>query len=289
MIRTYAGAVAIVTGAASGIGRAVSQELARRGAEVVLADRQAELVQDVAAEIVAGGGRATAAALDVTQFPAVERLVAETAARTGRLDYLFNNAGIGVVGEAILYGVEDWDRVFDVNLRGVAYGTQAAYPIMCRQGYGHIVNTASLGGLLPMPLFVSYSASKHAVVGLSTSLRLEAARHGVRVSALCPGVVRTPNLEGGTYGRNLTAASSSRILEMWKGLFPMDSEPFAAAALDAVARNPAIVIVPAWARLPLSLYRLCPPLGLWLARKNFERVIARFPELLERGASLRHP
>src|SRR5439155_13844601 len=97
----------------------------------------------------------------------------------------------------------DWHKVFDVNLRGVVNGVQAAYPVMLRQGFGHIVNTASVAGLLPTPTIVSYCAAKHAVVGLSTSLRVEAAEAGVRVSVLCPGAIKTPILEGGKYGKML--------------------------------------------------------------------------------------
>src|SRR5690349_20871028 len=118
-LRTFDGAVAIITGGASDIGRALGEALARRGADVVLADLQAGLAEEVATGIRARGGRATAAELDVTDFPAVERLVGQTVGRCGRLDYLFNNAGVGVIGEARYYDITDWDRVFNVNLRGV--------------------------------------------------------------------------------------------------------------------------------------------------------------------------
>ncbi len=202
-LRTYGGAVAIITGGASGIGRALGEALARRGAHVVLADRQIELAETVAEGIRAKGGRATAAELDVSDFPAIDRLVRETVESLGRLDYMFNNAGIGISGEVRYYDIKDWERVFDVNIRGVINGVQAAYPVMLRQGYGHIVNTASMAGLFPFPVVISYVTSKYAVVGLSTALRIEAAASGVRVSVLCPGTIRTPILEGGKYGKAL--------------------------------------------------------------------------------------
>jgi NAD(P)-dependent dehydrogenase (short-subunit alcohol dehydrogenase family) len=186
-LRTFEGAVAIVTGGASGIGRALVEALARRGARVVLADVQAGLAEEVAARIRAGGGRATAENLDVTDFAATSRLIQDSFQTDGRLDYVFNIAGIGIVGEARYFEQEDWYRMLDVNLRGVVHGVQAAYPIMVRQGFGHIVNMASGAGLWPSPFVVGYCATKHAVVGLSTALRIEAATVGVRVSVLCPG------------------------------------------------------------------------------------------------------
>ena len=130
MIRSYKGAVAIITGGASGIGRAIGEALASRGADVVLADLQSELAEEVASGIREAGGKATAAALDVRDFAAFDGLVREVASSRGRLDYLFNNAGIGIGGRVQFYEVENWDRVIDVNIRGVTNGVQAAYSTM---------------------------------------------------------------------------------------------------------------------------------------------------------------
>jgi NAD(P)-dependent dehydrogenase (short-subunit alcohol dehydrogenase family) len=271
-LRTFDGAVVIVTGGASGIGRALGESLARRGAHVVLADRQAELAEQVAAAIRANGGRAVSADLDVTDFPATERLVRQTAETHGRLDYLFNNAGTGALGEVRYYERADWDLVFDVNLRGVVNGVQAAYPIMLRQGYGHIVNTASSAGLWPSPTIVSYCAAKHAVVGLSTSLRIEAAPAGVRVSVLCPGVIRTPILEaGGKYGKVLQPLPSEFMKENFERMRPMPPERFAAAALRAVARNQAIIVIPSWWKLFWWLNRLSPSIVLYIGKVAFAK------------------
>jgi NAD(P)-dependent dehydrogenase (short-subunit alcohol dehydrogenase family) len=269
-LRTFGGAVAIITGGASGIGRGLGEALARRGAHVVLADRQAGLAEEVAAAIRAAGGRATAAELDVTDFPATERLVGQTVAHHGRLDYLFNNAGIGVVGEARYYDIKDWDRVFDVNVRGVANGVQAAYPVMLRQGYGHIVNTASLAGLVPFPTVVGYCAAKHAVVGLSAALRVEAAAAGVRVSVLCPGAVRTPILEGGgKYGRAVQPLPQEFMKKNWERQRPVPADRFAAEALRAVARNRAIIVIPSRWKIFWWLNRLSPALALYFGRIGF--------------------
>jgi NAD(P)-dependent dehydrogenase (short-subunit alcohol dehydrogenase family) len=270
-LRTFAGAVAVVTGGASGIGRALGEALARRGSQVVLADRQADLAEEVATGIRQNGGRATAAELNVTDFPATNRLVQDTALREGRLDYLFNNAGVGVVGEARLYELEDWYRVLDVNLRGVIHGVQAAYPVMLRQGFGHIVNTASAAGLWPAPLLVGYCATKHAVVGLSTALRIEAAAAGVRVSVLCPGAVRTRALfDGGKFGKMLQPVPPGAFQALVERQRPIPAERFAEQALRAVARNRAIVVIPRWWRVAWWLHRLSPALGLWMGRKWVE-------------------
>jgi NAD(P)-dependent dehydrogenase (short-subunit alcohol dehydrogenase family) len=262
----YAGKVAIITGGASGIGAAIGKELALAGAEVVLADRQLELAERVAGEIRGSGGSARAAEVDVRSFPSVARVVEETVARLGAVDYFFNNAGIGVGGELDTYELRDWDDVIDVNLRGVAHGIQAAYPVMIRQGGGHIVNTGSVAGLLATPTQLSYTATKHAVVALSKALRLEAKRHGVNVSVLCPGVIRTPILSGGKYGRlNVVGVSDERLRAMWETLRPLDADVFARKALQAVARNEAVIVIPGWWKAIWLLDRLSPSLSarLW--------------------------
>jgi NAD(P)-dependent dehydrogenase (short-subunit alcohol dehydrogenase family) len=277
-LRTFKGAVAIVTGGASGIGRALSEALARRGAAAVLADLQSERAEGIAAALRAGGGNATAAEIDVRDFDAVKGLVEGTVQTHGRLDYLFNNAGIGIGGETRHYQIQDWNLTFDVNLHGVVNGVQAAYPLMLRQGFGHIVNTASMAGLVPSPWTVGYSAAKHAVVGLSLALRVEAAPAGVRVSVLCPGVVRTSILEGGgKYGRLFQPISPERQRAYWERFHPMDPERFAHKVLRAVARNRAIIIVPWWWRIFWWLNRLSPRLGEWLGRRH----LAETKRLLE--------
>ena len=272
-IRIFDGATAIVTGGASGIGQALAEELAKRGCEVVLADLQIELAEEVASEVNASGGRAKAVKIDVTNFSAMEQLVQETVKRTGRLDYIFNNAGIVIGGSVILYGIEDWNQIVDVNLRGVVNGIQAAYKVMMEQGFGHIVNTASMAGLMPGPGNVAYTMTKHAVVGLSKSLRAEAEQMGVRVSVLCPGVVRTPILEGGgKYGKMLIDTPAERVRQLWEKLKPMSPDLFAKKVLNSVAKNKAIIIVPTWWKLFWWINRLSPSLGIFLAQKRFQKM-----------------
>jgi NAD(P)-dependent dehydrogenase (short-subunit alcohol dehydrogenase family) len=268
-LRTYQGAVAIITGGATGIGRALGEELARKGAEVVLADLQADVVEEVAANIRSAGGRATTASLDVRDFDAVQTLVSQVVSDAGRLDYIFNNAGIVVAGEARYYEIDDWNCVIDVNLRGVVNGIQASYPIMRRQGFGHIVNTASIAGLVPLTGLLSYSATKHAVVGLSTSLRVEAATVGVRVSVLCPGAVETAIVGGGTFGKVLNPPPAQIQRRLWEQSRPIASDRFARAALAALAKNKAIIVIPWRWHLFWWLYRLSPTLTLAMARRQF--------------------
>ncbi|GBE65438.1 short-chain dehydrogenase [Mycobacterium sp. MFM001] len=273
MASSVSGKVAFVTGGASGIGAALATRLVDGGAEVWIADRQIGPAQELAQRLSSGGGRAHAIELDVREYASVERAVGDVVQQSGRIDYLFNNAGIGVAGEVDSYTLDDWNDVFDVNLRGVVHGIHAVYPIMIRQRSGHIVNTASMAGLVTTAGQAGYTATKHAVVAISKTLRIEAERHGVQVSVLCPGVIRTPILTGGRYGRTEKAGlSDDEILRRWEQLRPMAPEKFAERALRAVLRNDAIIVVPAWWKTFWYLERLSPSLSMRLARVTLERL-----------------
>jgi NAD(P)-dependent dehydrogenase (short-subunit alcohol dehydrogenase family) len=189
---------AIITGGASGIGAALAAALVAEGADVVLADIDEPGVLGQAAELDARGpGSAQGHVLDVRDAAAVTELVQDVKRTRGRLDLMFNNAGIALAGEPDELSPEQWERTLDVNLRGVLHGCLAAFPVMREQGRGHLVNTASIAGLLPCPgPMAAYATSKSAVVGLSLSLRAAGADLGVRVSALCPGWTDTPLLDG---------------------------------------------------------------------------------------------
>jgi len=272
MASSVSGKIAFVTGGASGIGAALATKLVDGGAEVWIADRQIGPAQELAQRLNSGGAKAHAIELDVRSFPSFERAVAEAVQQSGRIDYLFNNAGIGVGGEVDSYTLDDWNDVFDVNLRGVVHGIQAVYPIMIRQHSGHIVNTASMAGLVTSGM-ASYTATKHAVVALSKTLRLEAERHGVQVSVLCPGAIRTPILTGGQYGRTkMTGISDEELLKSWERLRPMAPEKFAERALRAVLRGDAIIVVPAWWKALWYLERLSPALSMRFAKVALKRI-----------------
>jgi NADP-dependent 3-hydroxy acid dehydrogenase YdfG len=275
MAESVSGKVAFVTGGASGIGAALATKLVDGGAEVWIADRQIGIAQELAGRLNGGIGKsqtkAHAIELDVRDYPAFERAVAEAVQHSGRIDYLFNNAGIGVGGEVDSYTLDDWNDVFDVNLGGVVHGIQAVYPTMIRQRSGHIVNTASLAGLVAAPGSASYTAAKHAVVGISKVLRVEAKRHGVRVSVLCPGAVRTPILTLGEYGR-YKGVSDAQLLEFWEPARPVSPEKFAHHALRAVLRGDAIIVVPGWWKAFWYLERVSPALSMWGAELALKRL-----------------
>jgi NAD(P)-dependent dehydrogenase (short-subunit alcohol dehydrogenase family) len=265
MTKGVSGKVAFVTGGASGIGAALAAELVERGAEVWIADRQIGNAQELAQRLSDAGGQAHAIELDVRSYPDYELAVDKAVQHSGRIDYLFNNAAVGVAGEIDSYALEDWYDVFDVNLRGVIHGIHAIYPIMIRQRSGHIVNTASMSGLVATASQASYAATKHAVVSISKTLRLEAQRHGVQVSVLCPGAVRTPAITGGKYGRTHRYRDEGLRAIAERGR-PIAPEKFAGRALRAVLRGRAVIVIPAWWRSWWYLERLSPALSMQFAR-----------------------
>jgi NAD(P)-dependent dehydrogenase (short-subunit alcohol dehydrogenase family) len=271
MASNVSGKIAFVTGGASGIGAALATKLVDGGAEVWIADRQIGAAQELAQRLDGGGAKAHAIELDVRSYSSFERAVAEVVQQSGRIDYLFNNAGIGVSGEIDSYTLDDWNDVFDVNLRGVVHGIQAVYPIMIRQHSGHIVNTASMAGLVASPGLGSYTATKHAVVGISKALRVEAERHGVQVSVFCPGVIRTPIMTGGQYGR-MNISDEKVLKKFWERLRPMAPEVFAERALRAVLRGDAIIVVPGWWKAWWYLERLSPALSMRFAKVSLKRL-----------------
>jgi|SRR5450755_335026 NADP-dependent 3-hydroxy acid dehydrogenase YdfG len=243
--------VAMISGGASGIGLALAQFLAKRKFHVIVADIdqanldqcQATFAQDESVEPVQ---------LDVTDAVAVQASVTNIRAVHGRLDYLFNNAGVGGTLDVRQATMAHWRRIVDLNLMGVVHGVQAAYPLMIEQRSGHIVNTASISGLIPWPGQTLYNTTKYAVVGLSHTLRAEAARFGVKVSVICPGPVQsaiwsTPIL-GSRAGTGIVPANAISASEaaaiIWRGL----------------QANKATIIFPRQSRIAALLYRLHPGL-----------------------------
>lgn len=263
-IRTYEGAVALVTGAASGIGRALATDLASRGATVVLADLQEELANEVAASIRKDGGRASAHPLDVRDAEGFDALVDEVMEREGRLDYLFNNAGIVVIGPFRRMSLDEHKRLLEVNINGVLHGIAATYERMCDQGFGHIVNTASISAFVMAPWFATYGATKHAVLGLTKNLRFEARYEGtgVRVSAICPGLINTAMVQGGRYGTMYVDLPDEQKVQRML----MSPEVLARKALDQVARDKGVIVVPGWWRVMQILSLLIPGFEVQLSR-----------------------
>lgn len=189
--------VALVTGGASGIGRAAAVAFAREGASVVVSDVDATGGEQTAQAIRAAGGQAIFARADVSQAAQVEALTKRTLESFGRLDCAFNNAGIqGQIATTVECHEENWDRIIATNLKGVWLCMKYEIPLMLHQGGGAIVNTASNFGLVSSAGMPAYSASKHGVLGVSKAAALEYASFGIRVNAVCPGPIKTPLSEG---------------------------------------------------------------------------------------------
>jgi NAD(P)-dependent dehydrogenase (short-subunit alcohol dehydrogenase family) len=252
--------VAIVTGGASGIGKALAAELVDRGATVLIADIAGERAKDTAEELTRRGpGNAVASELDVRDAEGVQALVDSAYGEYGRLDLIMNNAGIAVGGAVHELTLEHWNRIIDVNLRGVIHGVHAAYPRMKERGTGQILNTASLAGLTEPPMMAPYVATKHAVVGLTLSLRVEAAMYGVKVSALCPGFVDTPLLDSANPDLPQTQAGRTAreaALRLQRTLY--QPEALAKDIVAGLAANKPLIVAPASARAIWRARRYAP-------------------------------
>ena len=258
MRKAFEPKVSIVTGAASGIGRAIAAELVARGSHVVVADLDADGAARAAAEL---GPLASAATLDVADAAAVTALVRQVVDEHGRLDVMVNNAGVAIGGLLEELDERHWAKALDVNLRGVVNGVTAAYRVMRAQGSGHILNTASLAGLIPAPAMLPYTTTKHAVVGLSTALRAEAASQGVQVSVLCPGFVDTPLLDDVYAAPASFGGSSVRArVRLMQPRF-LTPEQTAKRAVDGLAANKAVIPVGFLAHAMWRLLRYAPPVA----------------------------
>jgi NAD(P)-dependent dehydrogenase (short-subunit alcohol dehydrogenase family) len=261
---------AIVTGGASGLGKALCEVLGKCGADVIVTDINLEGARDTAEGLRRSGARGEAVLLDVTIEEGVRKLVEETAADKGRIDYMFNNAGIGVSGEVQDIELDQWRRIVDINLWGVIYGTLAAYRVMIKQGHGHIVNIASAAGLVPFPFLTAYTTTKHAVVGLSAGLRAEAAELGVKVSVACPGLIDTAFEDNVAYVNTskeaLFSVSPSGLTKM-----RMSPEDCATAILRGVARNKGIISGQALSKVLWWVNRLNPGIMESQTRKTLAK------------------
>lgn len=189
------GKVALITGGGSGIGRATALLFAEEGAQVAVVGRTLAKCEEVASEIEATGGNALSIVADVSHAQDIEMMIQRTIDTFGALDILFNNAGIGHDSEVVDLTEDLWDRVIDVNLKGVFLGCKSAIPLMKERGGGTIVNTASTAGVVGFPRLTAYSAAKGGVISMTRSLAIECAPYNIRVNAICPGSTYTPLTE----------------------------------------------------------------------------------------------
>lgn len=246
--------VTLVTGGASGLGLALCEELARRGAKVVPVDIDQEGVQQVAADITRAGGEALFAYMDVTLFENAQRVVHEIVNKYGRLDIMINNAGTAIQGETRDLKLRHWRNVIDVNLWGVIYGAISAYRVMEKQGSGQIVNISSLAGLIPIPKEIPYCTSKWAVAGFTSSLRVEGADLGIKVNLVCPGIMHTP-IHDKTPWVNV---DKEKLIQPKVMKYFMTPDKAARKILRGIRQNKSVLIFPLYAHMIWWLYRFNP-------------------------------
>ena len=217
------GQIAVVTGAAQGLGLGISERLARNGATVVMADLQREKVEEEAGRLRKSDLQALPAFVDVSDSNSVDRLFKEVAEAHGRLDILVNNAGVGQkVAPVVELDDEEWDRVLRVTLTGTFYCCRAASRIMEGQGSGAIVNISSINGQNPAALVAAYNAAKEGVISLTRTLALELAAYGVRVNAVCPGPVYTAFNRSNMAQRSKTLGlSEEEMIERIRSAIPL--------------------------------------------------------------------
>lgn len=280
--QAFRGKSVIVTGAASGIGREIAKQCAEAGARVLLTD-VVDSVEDAAAGLPGNQGWMI---VDVTERDQVAAAIDRVVDGHGSLDYIFNNAGVAIFGEVEVVTLDDWDKIIDVNLKGVAYGVKLAYDQMYLQQSGHIINTASVAGLVPVPLQTHYVATKHAVVGMGKNLELEAARNGVWVTTFCPAFVESGMIE------NNTVRGTMDVPDV-RGMIPIKPHPTDKAVrtlLEGVAKKKSIVITPFYGKLGWWLERFSPRLAMRQHRLMYSQMIKRSARLKAKaGGSTARP
>ncbi len=260
MATLFADNLVVITGGSSGIGRALAHAFASEGARLVLTATNESRLSDAAKECTQLGASVSTYAADVSDFEQMQGLFARVREEHGTPDILINNAGVVMAGDLVSVELEDWRRLFDINVMGVVHGLKLFLPDMIARGSGHVVNVSSAAGLMAPPLMSTYCATKFAVVGLSESLRREVGRHGIKVTCVCPGTTNTPikdkvKLAGKASG----ARGQNRVRAMFDNA-DLTAEHVAKKTLAGIRKNDPIVLIgkeaqlASWARrLPSKL------------------------------------
>lgn len=191
MMSVLNGKVVVITGASSGIGETTARLLASLGAHVVIGARRIERLETLASDIQADGGSVVVQQLDVTELEQMQAIIETAQSRFGRVDAVINNAGVMPLSSLEALKIEEWNRMIDVNIRGVLHGIAAGLPVMKKQGFGHFINIASIGAYEVSPTAAVYCATKYAVRAITDGLRQETAGQGIRVTLVSPGVTES--------------------------------------------------------------------------------------------------
>jgi len=258
----FAGKVVVITGGAKGLGRGLSEALARAGARLVVGDIDIASANALCDGLTLASCTATAVEVDVTDAASVDRLIEQAVGLHGRVDYMINNAGIAAGGEFQDVSAATVHRVIEIDLLGAAYGTLAAYKLMVRQRGGHIVNIASMLALFPNPLSAAYVAAKHGLGGLTQSVMAEAATHDVHLTLVCPGYIATNLFQAGTFEGSLRSDNVvSRIPFQL-----LDVDTAVNHILRAMLARKPIAVFPFYARVLWWTHRFSPRLMIGLLR-----------------------
>jgi len=274
---TIAGKLALVTGAASGIGRATACALARAGADLIVCDVNPDGLEETAAAIRSLGRQALARRVDVARRDAMQAFAAEVHGTHPAVDILVNNAGVGLGGGLLDTPLEDWDWIVPINLWGVIYGCHFFLPAMVARGRGgHVVNVSSAAGFLATAPLLAYATTKFAVFGLSEALRDELVPHGIGVSTICPGIINTPITRSARMRGRLATPAGREALVAGYQRRNYGPERVADAIVKAIVKNRAVAPVSPEAWVMYLLKRFAPRLTARVNRAawtRFERTI----------------